>query len=104
MSIRPPRILAPKDALKEDPLSAALEHEVLAEKAATYSRLLDKLQKALARLEREESEEALAAAGEALWYVMIQRDLCGFRRHDAFYREYRIPAAVRLRMGLVRSR
>ena len=47
----------------------------------------------------QEKEQLLNQAGQALWYVMIQRDLCGFHRHDLFMKEYEIPAAVRLRMG-----
>jgi len=104
MPIRPPKALAPKSALPDDPLTASLEQEVLAEKAATYARLVTELEKALARYGHEESEDALLSAGQALWYAMIQRDLCGFRRHDLFYKELNVPAAVRLRMGLVRSR
>lgn len=100
MSIRPPKALAPKDALKDDPLTAALEHEVLAEKAATYGRLLARLERALQLYRDTETDDSLAAAGEALWHVAIQRELCGFRNHEAFYREYRVPPAVRLRMGL----
>jgi len=228
MTIRPPKALAQKTSLPEDPLAAALEHEIRAEKMGTYSRLVKRLEQALAALREfeAEAEDALSpsppgasrgserppanrvarldardrprhdggvarrrlphspgskrdpgearprprvrpeagprtgsdgapqgalavseksqpskarrearprrpgreargtavsenetatrsgdqyealldAAGEALWYVMIQRDLCGFRRHDLFFRELGVPAAVRLRMGLVRSR
>lgn len=152
MSVRPPKTLGPKNALKPDPLAASLEHEVLAEKAATYGRLVQKLEKALAALrayeiargisslaantgpldpglreggltgrraaalaslssdseksttnEDADHEALLNTAGRALWYVMIQRDLCGFRRHDLFYKELNVPASVRLRMGIVRS-
>lgn len=188
MLIRPPKALAPRNDLPKDPLSAALEHEVLAEKAATYGRLVTKLEKALKALRKFESahgdsaseargpararpngrasmasrlaggsrairhgptdhggnrpkggkrerakpvlglakdktrgasrasrgseqsmtgedaahEALLNAAGRALWYVMVQRDLCGFRRHDLFYKELKIPASVRLRMGIAR--
>lgn len=101
MSIRPPQALAPKSN-SDSPLNVALEHEIIAEKAGTYARLIQGLEKALAELAEEESEESLSAAGQALWYVMIQRDLCGFRRHDLFYKELNIPAAVRLRMGIAR--
>lgn len=111
MSVRPPKSLASKNVLKQDPLTASLEHEVLAEKAATYGRLVQRLEKALKALREYEDalsspehEALLNAAGRALWYVMIQRDLCGFRRHDLFYKELDIPAAVRLRMGVARSR
>ena len=103
MTIRPPKSLAPTSALTDDPLTACLEQEVLAEKAATYGRLVTQLEKALAKYQEEESEEALLSDGQALWYVMIQRDLFGFRRHDLFYKELNVPAAVRLRMGLVRE-
>jgi hypothetical protein len=104
MPVTPPKSLAPKGSLKNDPLAAALEQEILAEKAATYARLLKRLEKALKALRDNETEESLSRAGQALWYVMIQRDLCGFHRHDLFYREYKVPAAVRLRMGIARSR
>lgn len=208
MSIRPPKALAPKKTLPDDPLSAALEHEILAEKAGTYARLLKRLEEALAKLRayeeawvglpltadprpsasglgftahgdsardargpalarpngrasmasrppggssairhglsvcpdsrpeegkrdrapagqaapaearpqdgiavsenkpptNSEHEALLNAAGEALWHVVIQRDLCGFRRHELFYKELNIPAAVRYRMGLVTPR
>lgn len=138
MPIRPPKAFAQEDNLKKDPLTAALEHEVLAEKAATYGRLLARLEKALEALREferahasappahgsagarhkarrpfglaslrseertgeDEYESLLATAGEALWHVVIQRDLCGFRNHELFYQVYGIPAAVRLRMGL----
>jgi len=196
MSIPPPKALAPRK-VDDNPLNAALEHEVLAEKAATYGRLLARLEKALKALREfeaghdsisltadpgpldpglredgltgrrafalasprsekraiedehqephsiprsadpgpldpglregglsgrrafalasprtgerngeeeptgeDEHEALIAEAGEALWHVVIQRDLCGFRNHELFYREYDIPAAVRLRMGL----
>ena len=144
MPVQPPKALAPKSALPPDPLSASLEQEILAEKAATYGRLLRRLERALAALtdhangetERPTSgrearptgrrpvrarqrrparatrgsavsgkkEDLVAAAGEALWHVMVQRDLCGVRNHEVFLTEYRVPAAVRLRMGLVRGR
>jgi hypothetical protein len=102
MSLSPPQVLAPKPNT-DNPLNAALEHEILAEKAGTYARLVTLLEKALEKLAAEESEETLSAAGQALWYVMIQRDLCGFRRHDLFYEELDVPPAVRLKMGLVRK-
>ena len=102
MSLRPPQAFAPKSN-SDNPLNAVLEHEILAEKAGTYARLLKQLEKALEKLATDESEETLSDAGEALWYVMIQRDLCGFRRHDLFYKELKIPPTVRLRMGMVSS-
>ena len=102
MTVRPPRALAPKPP--EDPISASLEQEILAEKAATHGRLLKLLERALAALRADATDENLDRAGEALWHVVIQRDLCGFRNTEDFMRELKVPAAVRLRMGVARAR
>ncbi|ADZ69658.1 DUF6665 family protein [Polymorphum gilvum] len=112
MSIRPPKQLS--DAA-QDPLAAALQHEAMAEKAGTLARLTGKLEAALAALAETEArlaaagddvprlearrEERLALAGEALWHVVIQRELCGLRRHGAFLDHMGVPKPVRLRMG-----
>ncbi|MEM9632605.1 MAG: DUF6665 family protein [Pseudomonadota bacterium] len=105
MSVRPPQLNTLAD---KDPLTAALEQEVFNEKASTLIRLNKKLEDALELLkqsaddpERSEEEhfDRLAAAGEALWHVTIQRELCGLRQHKAFLDHLKIPKAVRLRMG-----
>lgn len=99
MAVRPPRR---SERIQKDPLTAAIEHEALEEKAATLSRLTRKLEEALAALGdagEAERERLLARAGEALWHVIIQRELCGLRRHDALMRELAVPGAVRARMG-----
>ncbi len=105
MSVRPPRQTSMSD---KDPLAAALEQEILNEKASTLSRLnkkleaaLDRLKKAEADLDRspEERHARLADASEALWHVTIQRELCGLRQHRAFYDFLGVPKAVRLHMG-----
>ncbi|MGQ7793528.1 DUF6665 family protein [Faunimonas sp. B44] len=108
MSVRPPQILAPR---RLPQAWDALQHEVVAEKAATLGRLATRLETALARLEAFEAagpgeagsaERAslLDAAGEALWHFVIQRELCGFRNSEDVMRAYRVPAAVRARMGI----
>jgi hypothetical protein len=107
MSVRPPQILhKPKD--DEDPLSQALQNEILNEKAATLFRLQKRLETALrkldaARADAESTEETisphLAEACEALWYVSIQREMCGLRNSRAYYDELRVPHDVRLHMG-----
>lgn len=109
MSLRPPRRYAKPSDL--DPVEAALEHEVLAEKASTLGRLQARLERALARLAAAEADGDASngqrarlrdEAGEALWYVVIQRDLCGLRSGAAFYRDFKVPKAVINRMGLPR--
>lgn len=106
MTVRPPSSLAPK--LLADPLEAALEHEIMAEKAATLGRLLARLEKALQALEAcddaDERPARVDEAGEALWHVVIQRDICGFTRTERFLRDMKVPKEVRLRMGIVRGK
>lgn len=41
----------------------------------------------------------VAAAGEALWYYVVQREAIGLRDVDAVLREYRVAHEVYLRMG-----
>ncbi len=110
-AVRPPSFFSNPEP--KDPLAAALEQEVMSEKAGTLARLMRVLEQKMARLdgyerrvaagERAEDGERrrrlVAEAGEALWHVVIQRELCGLRRHDGLMRELAIPAAVRLAMG-----
>ncbi len=81
-----------------------LGHEILAEKAAALGKAGEKARLALAGLkahpEGAEGREALLkTAAEAVHAYFIQRELCGFRRHDAIIREYEIPRAVLARLG-----
>lgn len=115
MSLKPPRILAPRNT---NPVLDALEYEVLQEKASTLGRLTRAFEAALAALVRFEGEEVRGMGGEsesrrealldeaagALWHFVVQREACGLRNTEAVLREYRVPAAVRLRMGVVRKR
>lgn len=109
MPVRPPQILAPKSDLPDDPISETIEHEVLAEKAATYGRLLKRLEIALGKLQEADTDSPEhsarhAAAAEALWFVVIQRDLCGFRKHEVFFKELNIPRSLVVAMGPRRVR
>ncbi len=113
MSLRPPDLLRPRS---DDPLGEALRAEAAGEKVATLVRLNRALEAALGRLEtsagrfRAAAPEELdaarrrwrrrhAEAGEALWHALIQRELCGLRRHDGFLRDLSVPRSVQLLMG-----
>ena len=100
MSVRAPQSFRPGPAWGSVDV---LEHEVLQEKASTLGRLTRSFEEALAALGAAPEDEALLdAAGEALWYFVIQRELCGLRNTETVLREYRVPPAVRLRMGAAR--
>lgn len=101
MTVRPPTIFA-----SVDPRQSALDalgHEIEGEKASSLGRAGRRVEECLARL-AENSEPGLRGAllGEAARAVhayFIQRELCGFRRHQDVIREYRIPPAVLARLG-----
>jgi uncharacterized protein DUF6665 len=94
---------------------AILESELAQERAATLGRLGRRLEKALADLrahdEAQQEPAALAKnssarrelvleAGEALWYLVIQRELTGFRENRTLMRDYGVPGEVQACMGL----
>jgi hypothetical protein len=101
------------------PPSAALpiEHELVAEKAATLGRAGDRLVAALAALARLETEIARegadpvrisrrrdlqADAAERLWFLIVQREAVGLGHHEGIYQLYRVPPEVRAVAGLRR--
>ena len=95
-----------------------LNYEIVQEKAATLSRIGKRLQAALDALaafdaargdagdagrtgdgDEGRRDDLVAAAGEALWYYVIQREVCGLRDSEAIMRQLGVPREVRLRMG-----
>jgi hypothetical protein len=48
--------------------------------------------------------ELVAAASEALWYFMVQREACGLRDQQSIIHAYRVPAEVHARMGVFQRR
>lgn len=103
MAVRPPKQYA--NTLPPDPVSAMLDHELRSEAASTHGRLLKKLERALARLEAAndgERADCVAEAGEALWYLTVQRDMMGFRNTQALLADLNVPADVRLSVGVRR--
>ncbi len=104
MSVRPPRQFS-NDVT--DPLTAALDYEILQEKAGTLARLGRTLEAALANLRTFEAEagnptihqKLKREAAQALWYVVIQREICGLPTNRGFFDQYEIPAEIRALMG-----
>lgn len=89
-----------------------LQYELLQEKAATLARMGRRFTAALEALrafdrsmetttvDDERRAGLVAAAGEALWFYVIQREVCGLRDSEAVMRQLDVPREVRLRMGL----
>lgn len=88
----------------------ALDYEIAQEQASTLGRMGRALEAALAALAAYECNptayratrtELVQDASDALWCFMVQRDCCGLRDPRPVLREYRVPAEVQNRMGIV---
>jgi len=112
MSLRPPRPPSARTGF-ESP-AKALDYELAQEKAFTLGRLGRALEAALAALrefdlqateassERKHERRVLVVqAGHALWMFVVQREALGLRDSRQLMRDYRVPAEVQNRMGVL---
>ncbi len=53
----------------------------------------------MAQEDAERRADLLAEARERLWFFIIQRELCGLRRHHDVFELYAVPREVELGMG-----
>ncbi|MEJ6783936.1 DUF6665 family protein [Aminobacter sp. Piv2-1] len=100
MSVRPPSLFSNR---QEQSLNV-LDYELLAEKAAALGRAGERVGEALARLgahsgDAEARRVLVKAAADAVYGYFVQRELCGYRRHDDAIRHYGIPREVLARLG-----
>jgi len=111
MTVTPPRRTT-KNIWTDN--ATALDYEIAQEKASTLGRLGRALEAALAALrefdaelteppsERGKERRALVAqAGHALWLFVVQREALGLRDSRQVMRDYRVPADVQNRMGML---
>ncbi len=110
MTARPPR---PLNIWTDNP-AAALDYEIAQEKASTLGRLGRALEAALAALRdfdaqareptpetRQQRRARVDEAGHALWLFVVQREALGLRDARQLMRDYRVPAEVQARMGVL---
>jgi len=92
---------------------AALDYEIAQEQASALGRLGRMLEAALAALAHHDAASSapatvraqlVAEAGDALWCFIIQREACGLRDPRPVLRDYRVPAEVQNRMGILVDR
>lgn len=107
MSFRPPASLlssAPGQAL------TPLDIELAGEKADALALAGRKAEEALATLSRARDQgkagldNLLHDAADAVFALMVQRELCGLRNQADMIRRYAIPADVMARVGVSRGR
>jgi len=104
--------------VKESHAHEATVRDLQAERASALARASERLETALTEFAAADAaratqpsarteasrREALAEARERLWYLVIQREAVGLRRHEALYEVLRIPREVRALMGPRRAR
>ncbi|HUI95094.1 MAG TPA: DUF6665 family protein [Xanthobacteraceae bacterium] len=112
MTLRPPS--RPAGDLWQKSPAAALDYEIAQETAAALGRQGRALEAALQALaafdagvpsaapadDRAVRADLVAAAAQALWEFVVQREACGLRDGGMVVRMYRVPAEVRDRMGV----
>lgn len=84
-----------------------LQHELLAEKAASLGRAgaeVTRRMAAIAAASDEERGEAVQDAAEAVFAFVVQRDLCGFHAHDEALNNLGVTREVMARVGARRAR
>ncbi|QCI69447.1 hypothetical protein E8M01_26560 [Phreatobacter stygius] len=85
-------------------VDTALAHEIIAEQASSLGRAGRAVAASLAALgaftgDGPQRAALVQAAADAVFGYFVQRELCGFRRHDDAIRDYAIPREVLVRVG-----
>ena len=81
--------------------TAAIEHEILAEKANSLGAAEARVKRAVAALASHEDvgTALLAEARDAVWGYFVQRELLGFEDHEEVIADLQIPRSVLLGLG-----
>lgn len=80
--------------------TAALEHEIMAERASSLNAAEARVKKAVAALAHDR-QKALAEARDAVWCYFVQRELLGFADQLEVIADLDIPRDVLLGLGAV---
>jgi hypothetical protein len=80
-------------AVRPDAGTAAIEHEIMAERASSLGAAEQRVVKAIAALAAagDDRDDRLAEARQVVWQYFVQRELVGFRRHNDVIQELSIP-------------
>jgi hypothetical protein len=107
MTLRSP----PPSSSSRNTGSAALDYEIVQEQVSALGSAGRALEAALAALAAHtESDngatraQLVQEASYALWCYMVQREAIGLRDPRAVLRDYRVPAEVQNRMGVIGRR
>jgi len=83
--------------------TAALDHEIVAERASSLGAAERQVTDAVAALATAtaDREQRLAEARQVVWQYFVQRELIGFRRHADVIQDLKIPAEVLAGLGAI---
>ena len=92
--------------VRPDAGTAAIEHEIMAERASSLGAAEQRVVKAVAALAeaQENRDERLAEARQVVWQYFVQRELVGFRRHNDVIQELSIPREVLVGLGAMTAK
>jgi hypothetical protein len=92
--------------VRPDAGTAAIEHEILAERASSLGAAERRVMTAIAALDEATTDrpQRLAEASEVVWQYFVQRELIGFRRHTDVILELKIPPEVLAGLGAMGKR
>ena len=87
--------------VRPDAGTAAIEHEILAERASSLGAAEQKVVDAIAALSAatNDRDNRLAEARKVVWAYFVQRELVGFRKHTDVIQELSIPGEVLVGLG-----
>lgn len=89
--------------VRPDAGTAAIEHEIMAERASSLGAAEQRVVKAIAALSTaaEDKDHNLAHARKVVWEYFVQRELVGFRKHTDVIQELNIPREVLVGLGAI---
>jgi hypothetical protein len=87
--------------VRPDAGTAAIEHEIMAERASSLGAAEQRVVKAIAALAQAEADrdDHLAEARKVVWEYFVQRELVGFRKHTDVIQDLSIPREVLVGLG-----
>jgi hypothetical protein len=87
--------------VRPDTGTAALEHEIMAERASSLGAAEQRVIKAVTALADADMDrqDRLAEARKVVWEYFVQRELVGFRKHIDVIQELSIPREVLAGLG-----
>lgn len=90
-------------AVRPDAGTAAIEHEILGERASSLGAAEQRVAKAVAALNAatKNRDHYLAEAQQVVWEYFVQRELIGFRRHNDVIQDLSIPREVLAGLGAI---